>query len=211
VLVNVFGSYSSPEGYELSRNYWSGTMESLDALFRARQLAWWIDGAQNFMGRKQGDRAVFVERDGKPVLEGKTVREWPLTASLFGGSGDARRKVPHLAHFWPRAASTSATVDVGVKLPDLWLFERVEGAVVEGQAAPGSTVTATLVLDQRLPYTAWAIADEQGHYELRLPIPSGVTAPGLATSAAWTLSVDGVESLLPVSEASVRAGTRVQR
>ena len=211
VLVNGFGSYSSPEGYEVSRTYWSGSVDSLDALFRERQLAWWIDGPQNFIGRKLGERAVFVEREGKPVLEGRTVREWPLAASLFGGSGDARRRVPHLAHFWPRAASTSATIDIGVKLPDLFLFERVEGAVVEGTATPQSVVTATIVLGERLPYTAWTTADAQGHYELRLPIPSGQSGPGLTTSAAWTLTVDGSSSSVHPTEAEVRAGAHLAK
>ncbi len=210
VLVNGFGSYSSAEGYELSRTYWSGSVEAMDAMFTARQLGWWIDGAQNFLGRRLGERALFVEREGKPVLEGKTVREWPLAASLFGGSGDSNRRVPHLAHFWPRAASTSATVDIGIKLPDLWLFERVEGAVVEGVASPQSVVSAALVLGERLPYTAWTQADAQGHYELRLPIPNGVTGPGLSTSAQWTLTVDGVASPLAVSEDEIRSGQHLR-
>lgn len=207
VLVNGFGSYSSPEGYELSRTYWSGSTEAMDSLFHERHLGWWIDGAQNFLGRKLGERSLFVEREGKPALEGRTVREWPLAASLFGGSGDVRRRVPHLAHFWPRAASTSATVDIGVKLPDLWLFEWVEGAVVEGLAAPQSVVSATLVLGERLPYTAWTLADAEGHYELRLPIPSGLTGAGLTTSPAWNLSVNDGTSMVAVNEREVREGT----
>lgn len=211
VLVNGFGSYASPEGYEVSRTFWQGTEETMEALFRDRQLGWWIDGAQNFLGRKVGDRALFVERDGKPVLEGKTVREWPLAASLFGGSGDVRRRVPHLAHFWPRAASTSATVDVGVKLPDLWLFEHVEGVVVEGRATPGSVVSASLVLDERWPYTAWTVAGADGGYALRLPVPSGFEGPGLRTAPSWTLTVDGVATALQVGESAVRSGARLPR
>ena len=211
VLVNGFGTYSSPEGYEVSRTYWSGSLDEMEALFHDRQLGWWIDGAQNFMGRRLGERALFVERDGKPTLEGRTVREWPLAASLFGGSGDVRRRVPHLAHFWPRAATTSATVDIGVKLPDLWLFEHVPGAVVEGRATPGSVVSATLQLGERFPYTAWVQADAQGQYALRLPIPSGCSEAGLTTSPAWSLTVDGVQSTLLVSEAEVRSGSQLSR
>ncbi len=205
VLVNGFGSYSSPEGYELSRTYWSGSLEELERSFEARKLGWWIDGAQNFLGRKLGERALFVERNGQPTLEGRTVREWPLAASLFGGSGDVKRKVPHLAHFWPRAASTSATVDIGVKLPDLWLFEHVQGAVVEGPATPQSVVSATLQLGGRLPYTAWTVTDAAGHFALRLPIPTGLASGrGLATSDAWTLTVDGVTRPVAVTEDDVR-------
>ena len=211
VLVNGFGSFASPEGYELSRTAWTRSQEDMERLFQEKHLGWWIDGAWNFVSRKQGERTVFGERNGKRTLEGQTVRDWPLTTSLFGGSGDVRRRVPHLAHFWPRAASTSATVDIGVKLPDLWLFEHVEGAVVEGAASPQSVVSAALVLDERIPYTAWTQADAQGHFELRLPIPSGVSGPGLATSAAWTLTVDGVVSPLPVSENEVRLGLRLRR
>lgn len=211
VLVNGFGSYASPEGFELSRHAWTGTPESLDALFRERQLGWWIDGAQNFLGRQVGDRPFFAQREGKPSLEGRLVREHPLTASLFGGSGDVSRRVPHLAHFWPRAASTSATLEIGLELPDLWLFERVEGAAVEGNASPGSVVSASLLLGGRYPYTAWAVTDAQGRYLLRLPVPSGVKDPGLGTSEAWTLTVDGQATPLQVSEAQVRSGAHLER
>ena len=211
VLVNGFGSFASPEGYELSRTAWTRSQDEMERLFQEKHLGWWIDGAWNFASRKQGERTVFTERNGKRTLEGQTVRDWPLTASLFGGSGDVGRRVPHLAHFWPRAASTSATVDIGIKLPDLWLFERVEGAVVEGIASPQSVVSATLVLGEWHTYTAWTQADAQGHFELRLPIPSGVTGLGLGTSEHWTLTVDGVAAPLAINENEVRSGLHVRR
>lgn len=206
VLVNGFGTYASPEGYELSRSFWTRSQADLETLFAQRRLGWWIDGGQNALQRK----GVFVERDGKPVLEGKTVREFPLTASLFGGSGDVRRRVPHLEHFWPRAASSSATVDVGVKLPDLWLFEHVAGAVLEGTAAPGTVVSASLVIGETWPYSAWTTTDAAGTYALRLPIPSGFMGPGLKTSAAWQVRVGDQPSTVVVSEDAVRSGAVVK-
>jgi hypothetical protein len=214
VLVNGFGTYSAPEGYEVSRTAWTGSPASLEALFAERRLGWWVDGVESAIDRSADGQALFPERGGRRVLEGSAVRRWPLSASLFGGSGDVRRQVHHLEHFWPRAASTSASLEVGVRQPDLWLFEHVAGAEVAGTAVAGSTVTATLELQRRggatVPYTAWARADADGVWTLRLPIPSGWHGPGLPTGGAWRVLADGRERSLELTEEQVRGGSVVR-
>jgi hypothetical protein len=95
----------------------------------------------------------------------------------------------------------------------LWLYERVPGARVEGQAEPGARVVAETTLrvhGVRLPYQAWTEADARGRFRLRLPLPNDESAPGFESASRYRLRAgDRPLGELSLGEGAVRRGERV--
>jgi hypothetical protein len=93
------------------------------------------------------------------------------------------------------------------------LFERVAGALLEVDAAPGDDVRAQLVLEtptgRRLLYRARARADATGVASLRVAYPTTSDGPVRALGP-YTIHAGGHRLSAEVPEDAVRTGTVVR-
>jgi hypothetical protein len=136
----------------------------------------------------------------------------PLARSLVGGSGIAAWDVPHLQGLMPIFASAAPVEGKDIRIPGLWLMERVAGAHVVGTAAPGSRVVARVPLSTAvgtLVHEAWVDADAQGRFDLVEPVPSGQAMGGFETGASATIVAGDIERAIEIPIDAVRQGRTI--
>jgi hypothetical protein len=92
------------------------------------------------------------------------------------------------------------------------LFEIVEGAVLEARLPPGEEMEVRVQLatnlGRRLPFRARAVADAGGWARVRVPYPTGGTAP-TRTVGPYRVYIGGDERRIRVSEQDVALGRAV--
>ncbi len=92
------------------------------------------------------------------------------------------------------------------------LFEQVEGAVLESQASPGSTMTAVITArvprGRRFKWRATAKAGEDGRARIRVPYATGSDAP-VATGDTYRMTLGDSTRDVEVSDREVRSGAIV--
>jgi dolichyl-diphosphooligosaccharide--protein glycosyltransferase len=93
------------------------------------------------------------------------------------------------------------------------VFEYVKGAVIVGQAAPGTTVKLELEIktnrNRLLTYASRALVSADGHYELRVPYSNYPVEGGIGPATSYRLSCRGEHATVSVSERAIRRGERV--
>jgi hypothetical protein len=138
----------------------------------------------------------------------------PLAPLLIAGSGVPNWNVSHLPHLMPRAASLGVVSGLAFRLPFLWSFERVQGALVRGVAPGRQRVVAELPFSEHgrpHTYKAWIDPAPDGRWSLVLPFPSGLMRPTLRSGPTWRLSVGGgAPREFTLSEAEVRSGAVIE-
>jgi hypothetical protein len=216
VLAAGFGPWTGAEAFAELEGYTRSDEEALVALMEERRIDYVVSGAAAFSGRVALPGAPYPfarATDASAQLVPSYFSALPLSALMLGGSGAPEIGVPHLEHMRPRFASPQRVPGLGLALPVIWVYDRVEGARLRGHAAPGALVTARIVIEshgQPLPYTAWTRADEEGAWSLRLPLPSGVEETALRTAPAYRVEIEGANARwLPVGEDAVRQGTEL--
>jgi hypothetical protein len=193
-----FGSYADRRAWDLARAYFDA--EDEEAGYRiAQQLSARYTVAT---GQGSGQR-----RDAPP--QSLASRLW----RRLGNPEPSGAGAPALARhrlIWvgdrtgrPRDRERPASDRVAV-------FEIVPGALVEGEAVPGSRVGISLELDVgggRLWYRASTEASGAGRYQLRLPYATDEAASReVAAVGVYLLESGGLSAELEVREAEVRAG-----
>ena len=210
VIACGFGSYVDPEGFALARQAFAGDERTLLQVMDERDLGFVVSGAASYLKEKVDGQALLIrDAAGQGVPNAHFLGARPNATLALGGSSTASTQVPHLQHLMPIGASTDTVQPLAWALPVVWVYERVEGANVNGQATAGSIVEAHL--EGRVggrPYTwhAWTTAGADGRFSLRLPVPTSYQGHRLTTGAQWR--IDGVAVALP--EASVRGGVTVE-
>ncbi len=214
VVSAGFGPYVGPEGFAEVRRFPRASAAELDALLERRSLAWVVAGSPVFLWQ-DGELQPLYRRDARVGvgLDWDELRRVELAAAILGGGGSARHGIAHLAHLRPRYASSARVPGVAEPVFLLWIYERVPGARLEGRAAPGERVvaeTALRVHGVRLPYQAWTLADDDGRFELVLPLPNGESVPGFETGSGYRLRAgDRPLAGVAVSADAVRGGERI--
>jgi len=135
-----------------------------------------------------------------------------------GNSGDTGRRLEHfrLIDEGPQGGRGLSeifdTPPAGASSLPYKLFEIVEGAVIDGRAAPGSEAIARLVLrssqGREFVYEASGRANARGRVRLRVPYASQGEAPVRAV-APWHVRMDDRWHRVAISEEQVRAGAHV--
>jgi dolichyl-diphosphooligosaccharide--protein glycosyltransferase len=206
VVVDGRGSYGSPRGAEAAWAYYAAKDEAealaLLSELRVRYVvADWL-GAGTGQGYAPGtmtDRLVRLLGSSGPAP----------------GPGGAAVELPALAHH--RLVFVARYQDPLRRMAPhvLGVFEVVPGVQVEGRAAPGARVEASLPLAAEAgfahAYRTFTQADAQGRWSLRLPYGTdGVPGGAIRVGRHYTISAEGgARAELVVAESDVRAGSTV--
>ncbi|MBW2525428.1 MAG: hypothetical protein JRI23_14675 [Deltaproteobacteria bacterium] len=214
VLSGGFGPFSGRAGFEAEQAAWAGSLAQLWELMERRDLGYVVAGVASFMQvpGQRGAGPLVLWPDGSRGLDGQYLRQVPLGVLMTAGSALPDLDVPHAEELCPVFATVDQIPDMRHPLPQLWVFERVRGAVLEGQAHPGSRVVVQLGLRHPhgiLPYLAYQDVEDRGEFRIRFPLPTGLATAGLRTAPeAQVLRSDGV-ARVRVSLGAVRAGTTI--
>ena len=193
--ADLFGPYLAPGKVELVNAFFAATDES----------------AGLAIARRLGTRYVVTSAHSAFHRAG-------LEQQLHVGEGSgAATGTPRLEHFrliteGPRRGRPFLPVRSPGEVVAYKLFEIVEGAVLEAEAAPGTVLWAELGLEtplgRRFAYRAATRADADGNARLRLPYSSRTDAPTRA-SEPYRVRVGDQEFRVSVSDEDVRTGATV--
>jgi asparagine N-glycosylation enzyme membrane subunit Stt3 len=211
VLLTGHGPYLSAETFARAERAWRGSEAELDAWLEARDVGFIVAGI-SFFARLRGPdgEPLRLELDRRPEV--RYFAGVPLGVMAIGGSAVPEIGVHHLEHWMPVFASSAKAAAVDPPLPELFVFERVEGAEIRADCEASSRVTAELAIEvreEKLRYLAFADARD-GACALRLALPSGFASGAIRTGAAYALErSDHAVAEIEVPEADVRAGRSI--
>jgi asparagine N-glycosylation enzyme membrane subunit Stt3 len=210
VVATGFGPYPDPSAYwETVMAFSSGEAELLPWLAR-RRVGWVAAGAANLFGRVRSADALI------PFSAGDFDHRWlqgtPSAPLLIAGSGIPSLGVHHFEHLMPVLASTRTVGGLKRPLPVIWLYEVVAGATLHGEAQTRARVVVEIPISEHgrsHTWRAWTDADGEGRWSMRVPLPTDLATPTLATGPG-RLSIAGeAPGGLRLTEAMVRAGAVV--
>jgi hypothetical protein len=197
VVAAGFGPYTGAAGFREVMDFPQMRESQLVELMKRRELGFLVTGSATFLRRVPSPRAVspFTRgADGTSGLNAAYFQSLPLAPLLLAGTGLPRLGVKHLEQLRPRFASPQLVGNLPFPVPSLWVYERVRGAELRGEAPAGARVAARINLytsGLRIPYTAWTSAEADGSYRLVIPLPSGLMDVPLETDPHYTLSIQG--------------------
>jgi hypothetical protein len=217
VIANGFLFHVGRRGLEQVQAALGGEEADALRLMGARDLNWLAIGAGYYADARAGsDRVTAIVRQGPGgtgVLNPEFLARIPLAISMLGGGSMPLRSIPHFEHLTPRWASPQTMPAMAFYLPELWLFERVQGTLVTGRTTPGTRIVGEVEFRSHghlLPYRAFADADSAGAFTLRLALWNGALGDDLETGRAWSLSAAGGPPVkLVIAETDVRSGRRI--
>jgi hypothetical protein len=216
VLVAGFGPYAGARTWAEVESVWPGGEAHAVAVMRAHDAGFLAAPSQALMLLGVARRMSPVKRSaqGALVLDAAYLRAYPLAAMLLGGGGSASLGVPHLENLRPRFASRDRIAGLASAVPGVWVYERVAGATVRGEARDGARVTLRLAMqvrDARRVWEAWTVA-RGGRWAVTVPLPCGERGEGgVATGSRYEVHVDGARAgSAVVREADVRGGAALR-
>jgi hypothetical protein len=213
VTANGFGSYLDPVSFQEIGDAFLGSEARLVKTMERYDLGFVVGG-----GLALEHHQSFPVDEGPvigdpPGLNPAFMRRTSMSQLLIAGSGMPEERLPHLERLMPIFASRATARGLSFPLPVVWTYELVAGAVLTGDAAPGTLVAGELGLvewGRAHRYRAFTRAGADGRFQLRVPLPSGFSTPTLHTGPAWRITVgDGRAVDVDVPEAAVRGGSTV--
>jgi hypothetical protein len=210
VVVTGFGTYIDEAAFWEVDAVFSRDEAALVELMERRDLGRLVAGPFVF-------RSASIEAGTRPFsggeLDGPFFQRVPLAPLLIAGSGIPESGVHHLEHLRPIHATRRLLSGLSFALPVIWSYELVPGARLVGAAVPRARVEARLTFRAwNRPYVwrAWTDSDASGHWEMRVPLPSGDRTSGLRTAARWSVRAGaGAPVEVEASEEAVRRGAIV--
>jgi hypothetical protein len=213
VVANGFGSFLAADSFDAQQRAWAAPERDLVEWMQQRRLRWLLGGAEAYFVSPRtaaGAGPFYRDTEGIGQVDLDYLREFPASATIFGGSGLPASGVPHLEHLCPRFASTLTVQGLGGPIPEAWVFERVPGCSMRVRGPPDALVVAETTLEARagvLAYQAWTRLDAGGAGVLVLALPSGMHTPHLSSGPWYRVRADeGAWSELVVTEDDVIAG-----
>jgi hypothetical protein len=216
VVSAGFGPYVGPDGFREVKAAFSGSASNLAVLMERRRLDFFATGRSAFENNamQTGATELFQGQGEDRTIDFEYFHRVPLSPLMLGGGGAAAHDVPHISNMMPRFASRELYEDLPVPMFRLWLFERVRGARIEGEAPPGSRVIVRTMLrvhDATLGWEAWADTDSTGRFRITVPLPNGMRRAPLESADSYELWIAGTRvASLSVTEEDVRQGRTVR-
>jgi hypothetical protein len=213
VVSNGFGSYLDAASFADVKAAFLGDEARLVATMDRYDLGWLLAGGSILVNHQPQPDNLPPAVGNPRVLNPEYMLAMPLSQLLIAGSGLPGPGLPHLEHLMPVFASRAVAGQLGFPLPVVWTFERVAGAVLAGQAAPGTQVVAEIQLvewGRPHRYRAWTDAGADGSWRIRVALPSGLFRSTLRSGPAWTVDVGGGHKVeVEVPEEAVRSGREI--
>jgi dolichyl-diphosphooligosaccharide--protein glycosyltransferase len=203
-VVDNFGDDVSERGFEQAARYYASEEAAASQLLDALGVRYVI--AQRlppFPGAAPGERSMFASLY---YYDGREIEAPEGTAGLGAVPALERHRLVY---------ESSLKLAAAPEAPALYkVFEHVRGATIEGSAAPGARVDASLALrtnrGRELAFATHARADAAGRYALRVPYATSGGPPSVRAAPAYRLDCDGEERPVAVSEAQVQGGARIE-
>ncbi|MEI8256699.1 MAG: hypothetical protein WCJ30_13575, partial [Deltaproteobacteria bacterium] len=188
-VVTSFGRYTDAAQFDGTDRAWRGDDAMLDRWMAAHDARFLVTGLahMNELASASTGMPTLVDASGVRRLQHGYYRALPNGVLWFGGSSLVRTSVRASEHFLPVFASSRAIGGLPFVIPWLWVYERVTGAHIVGDAPPGSRVVAEVQMwtrDAPRTWTAW-VDTRDGHFDLVVPVPNDFdsgTVRGLPTS-----------------------------
>jgi dolichyl-diphosphooligosaccharide--protein glycosyltransferase len=199
-VVDNFGDDLGPESFEFAERAYQAREPEIARELAQRQIRYVVAHRfPSFLAREPAPGSLFHALfllDGSQALD---------------ESGAVR--VPALAHH--RLVYETLGRDFGdAQAPPVYkLFERVAGADVSGEAAPGRRIDVALSLrtnrGRNLVYETQVAADAEGRYRVRLPYATDGGPGSLTTAPYYRFTCEGEVRGLIVGERAVEEGLPV--
>jgi len=191
VVVSGFGPYLRRSLFDEAEAVWTRDEATLVDFLRRRDAGYLLVVSARVLSANATPTLPPTRRsaDGRTVLNAALFRARPLAVLALGGSGNATTGVRHLEHLRPRFADQGRLESVSSPLPGVWVFERVQGAVLEGEAPDGTVVTADLGLlhnSGRRSWQGWTRATG-GRWAMRVPLATAGVDDGVHTGDRYLL------------------------
>jgi hypothetical protein len=213
VAANGFGSQVGRRELERTQAALSGDEQAALAWMRERDLGWLMTGALYYSDTRVGPKRIgpFESDDRERAsLSSAFIRQVPFAVAMLGGSGVPRAGVPHFEQLAPRWASDAAPAKLPFFMPELWVYERVAGAVIRGRTVPNGFVRAETqlrVAGERVPYVAFTQSDTSGAFTLRVAVWNDQRDTRVESAPHWTLHVpQRPAERIVIGEHAVRQG-----
>jgi hypothetical protein len=216
VVSAGFGPYVGPEGFREVEAVLKGSESDLAVLMERRRLDFLATGRSAFEDRavRMGAPGPFQGVGADRAISFEYFHRVPLSPLMLGGGGAATHDVPHISNLMPRFASRQRYEELPIPVFRLWLFERVRGARIEGEAQPGSRAIVRTILrvhDTPLGWEAWADADSTGRFHIAVPLPNGIRRAPLESADSYELWIaEARVASFSVTEEDVRKGRTVR-
>lgn len=214
VVLSGFGPYLGRALFHEAENIWSRRESDLLDFLRRRDSGYVVAVSARILST-YGSRALPPFRrtdDGRWVINSALLRARPLLTLALGGSGSASTGVPHIEHLRPRFADRGRVGLLTASIPEVWVYERVAGAVLQGEAPTGALIVANLDLlhhGNRRRWQGWTRARE-GRWTIRVPLPTGGRDYGVHTGDHFVVFEGEVErSRVVVTEDDVMNGSTI--
>ncbi|MEZ4394118.1 MAG: hypothetical protein R3A48_23850 [Polyangiales bacterium] len=214
-LVTGFGPYASRATWAALEPTWRGDEAGLVSALDGRDARYWMFPSAAFLSQRspRGERAVKRSARGRLVVSSEFLREVPVAAAVLGGSGAAQLGVRHFESLRPIFVDHGRVQGLSTAVPTHWVYERVRGARLEGDAPQGGPVVVSIPLALRDIRRRWeALATVRGgRWSVRVPLPTGwATRGGVSTAGRYTVTARGrVVAEVVVTERAVRDGETV--
>ena len=199
VVATGFGTYLDEQGFEQVKKSQLGSEDQLVSWMDRRRLGYMVGGAATFLGRVSAhdeSPPLVSDENRRAVPNAVFLRDRPVGTMLIGGSGVPSQGVGHLSRLRPVFASTATVPEAAAALPALWVYERVEPGLLQGEAPPGTPVVAGIMLDVRQspwPWEAGTWTDSEGRWSVAVPIVPGSVTGGIRADDAYTVWVGEAE------------------
>lgn len=162
---------------------------------------------------RSGRHSVKDARNGGLVLDSAFLREMPIATTLLSGSGSAELSVPHLEQRRPEFASRTRIQQLHTYVPPILVFDRVAGAILEGDAPEGSRVTARAVMQIQYHFRrfeAWTVAYDW-RFRIRVPVPTrSDSRGGMQTGPSFEVRAGTFVARIIVPEDAVDSGSTIR-
>ncbi|MFO0626419.1 MAG: hypothetical protein U0325_12470 [Polyangiales bacterium] len=215
VLVTGFGPYTSRATWDELEPTWRGDEAAMLTALDAHDARFLTFPASAILSQRSasGERAVKRSARGGLVVSATFLREAPIAAALLGGSGAPSMGVRHLAGLRPIFVDRGRVQGLVTAVPTNWIYERVRGARLTGEAPRGASVVVSVPMALRDIHRRWeAVATVRGtRWSVTVPLSTGwSTRGGVSTGARYTVTVNGARAGdVAVAESAVRDGATI--